>query len=129
MVRYVDHDELLQLHYEAIARFGGLAGVRDQAALEASLAQPQMAVFGVERFPTLIEKAAAYCYFLILNHPFFDGNKRTAVAAAVHFLLENGTAPHLDDDLMYQTVVSVASGTADMQALVDVFALACQPTQ
>ena len=80
-----------------------------------------MAVFGRERFPTLHAKAAAYCFSIVGNHPFFDGNKRTGLATATEFLLSNGLTPEFDEDRMYEAIVSVARGELDVERLAEVF--------
>lgn len=69
---------------------GGLHGVRDRERLLSAIAQPQTAVFGRELYPTVFEKAAAYAYAILMDHPFVDGNKRTGITAALVFLEDNG---------------------------------------
>ena len=107
--RYLSRDELLDLHDGMMRRYGGMPGVRDEANLDSCRVLPQTHVFDVERFPTLIEKAAAYCFFIVRNHPFFDGNKRTGFAAALHFLRINGVQPWFDEDEAYNVIMGVAS--------------------
>ncbi len=76
------------LHLEAVAQFGGAAKVRDAALLESALDRPRnLAAYGQ---PTVYELAAAYCFGIIRNHPFVDGNKRTGLLAAHAFLALNG---------------------------------------
>lgn len=89
-MRFLTTEEVLYIHYQVIDRFGGLHGVRDIGGLESAVARPQSSVFGQDAYPTLIEKAAAMLHSLILNHPFYDGNKRTAFAAVGLFLNFNG---------------------------------------
>lgn len=115
---YLSEQDLLELHEFALRRYGGMAGVRDQGAIESCLAQPQTAVFGSERFGTMAEKAAAYCYFVIRLHPFNDGNKRTGVLAALHFLRCNGVPCELEPERTYSTICAVAAGTADIDRLI-----------
>ena len=78
-----------EIHERVIARGGGvLEGIRDAASLHAAVARP-FATFGeVELYPTDFDKAAALFHSLIKSHPFMDGTKRTAFAAAVYFLLD-----------------------------------------
>jgi death-on-curing protein len=118
---YIDREELLEFHTRVIARYGGMPGVRDRGALESCLTQPKMAVFGQERFPTLAEKAAAYCFFIVRNHPFIDGNKRTGFLAALHFLLTNGVIPTFAEDDTYRAISAVANGELDVDGLARVF--------
>ena len=65
-------------------------GVQNRGALESALAQPRMSFGGEELYPTLIEKASALGFMLIMNHPFLDGNKRVGHAAMETFLVLNG---------------------------------------
>ncbi len=89
-MRYLTIEEVLRLHDRVISRTGGSAGVRDRGALESAVAQPQMTFSGDDLYPTLPEKAATLCFSLAMNHPFVDGNKRTAHAAMEVFLILNG---------------------------------------
>ena len=111
---YLSKREILELHKAAIARFGGKEGVVNEAALETCLAQPRTAVFGEERFPTLYDKGAAYCFYVCTSHPFHDGNKRTGLLAAIHFLLKNGVEPIFDDEAMYHVIMHTVEGDADV---------------
>ena len=89
-MRYLTLNEILSLHQQLIAQFGGSAGVYNLNALESALAQPRMRFGGEDLYPTLAEKAAALGFSPIKNHAFVDGNKRTAHAAMEIFLLLNG---------------------------------------
>jgi death-on-curing protein len=77
--------EALAIHADQIERYGGADGVRDRGLLEAALFRPQTGYYG-----DLIEEAAALWESLTLNHPFVDGNKRTAFAVTYTFLAING---------------------------------------
>src|SRR5438270_323696 len=72
LMRYLDVDEVLDLHRLVLERSGGAPGLRDRGALESSIAQPQMAFGGEDLYPTLVEKASALGFSLIQNHPFVD---------------------------------------------------------
>lgn len=120
-ISYLDIDEVIQIHEKLIGLTGGMFGIRDRGALESSLAQPKMIAFGKERFPNLIEKAAAYCFFIVRNHPFFDGNKRTGLVAAITFLLDHGVKPIFDEDEMYKVIIGVAKGEMDVDELSTIF--------
>ena len=123
-VIYLSRDDLLSLHEGLIRRYGGIQGLRDEGILDSCLAQPKMCVFDVERFPTLTAKAAAYCFFIVRNHPFFDGNKRTGFVAALHFLRINNLKVRFDEDEMYDVIVGVAKGEVSVDHLATVIALA-----
>ncbi len=98
-----------------------MAGIWDSGALDSCVAQPQTAVFGHERFPTVYDKAAAYCYFIVRAQPFFDGNKRAGLLAALHYLLTAGVTPILDQDETYRLITGAATGQVEMEELADSF--------
>ena len=85
MTDFLTLAELLAIHQDQIERYGGSAGVRDLGLLEAALFRPQTGYYA-----DLIEEAAALWESLAQNHPFIDGNKRTAFAATYTFLAING---------------------------------------
>lgn len=84
--------EVIEIHADQIHRYGGQAGVRDLGLLESALAQPEASFAGEWLHADRYEMAAAYSYHLCQNHPFIDGNKRTALAAALVFLELNGVS-------------------------------------
>jgi death on curing protein len=85
MTDYLTLVELLAMHDDQIRRYGGSDGVRDHGLLESALYRPQTGYYS-----DLIEEAAALWESLAQNHPFIDGNKRTAFAAMYTFLAING---------------------------------------
>ena len=86
MTDYLTTVEVLAMHTDQIERYGGHGGVRDHGLLESALYRPQTGYYA-----DLIEEPAALWESLSQNHPFIDGNKRTAFAAAYTFLAINGT--------------------------------------
>ena len=90
---YLTQADVLAIHDDQIQRFGGSPGVRDPGALDAALYRPQSGYYA-----DLIEEAAALWESLAQNHPFIDGNKRTAFAATYTFLAINGAALRADPD-------------------------------
>lgn len=84
---------VLAIHREVLAAHGGGAGIRDEALLESAVAAPQATFGGEPVMRDLVEIAAAYLFYLCRNHPFVDGNKRTALAACLVFLSRNGQLP------------------------------------
>jgi death-on-curing protein len=87
---WLSRELILAIHDEQLAEHGGAAGVRDQGLLEGALARPlNRAGYGE---PDMAELAAVYAIGIARNHPFADGNKRTAFAALVTFLALNGAA-------------------------------------
>ena len=115
--RFLTIEEITFLHADQIASFGGSQGIRDQGLLESALAQPQAAFGGQLLHPTIHEQAAAYLYHLAKNHPFLDGNKRTAFAAMETFLILNGYELTLSDEEAYQMVLDVAQSLLEKDAL------------
>src|SRR2546427_1327420 len=92
-----------EIHEVIIAETGGLAGLREAALLHAAVARPFATFGGQELYPSDFEKAAALFHSLIKSHPFMDGTKRTAFAAAVYFLHERGyplQRPFPKDDII-----------------------------
>lgn len=118
MIAYLSFDEVIETHDEAIQQFGGSLGLRDAGALTSALAQPAMEAFGVELYPTLLEKAAAYLYFIARNHAFVDGNKRTAYSATYLFLVMSGFGLQATSDEKFNLVLDAAQGKlADVRAV------------
>jgi len=100
-----------EIHAEAIARFGGLAAVRESALLESAVAAPQASFGGRSPYADMAEVAAAYLYYLCKNHPFIDGNKRAALGACIVFLRLNGIEPKRDGPEWEALVLEIAAGT------------------
>lgn len=93
-LRYLTVEAVKSIHQEVLAAHGGLPGLRDAALLEAAVAAPQATYGGEVLIGGEIEIAAAYLFYLCRNHPFNDGNKRTALAACLVFLDANGRLPN-----------------------------------
>lgn len=111
MIRYHSREFVEAMHAEQLRLHGGASGVRDIGMLESALARPlNKAAYGEV---SLFELAAAYLFGIVKNHPFVDGNKRTALAAADVFLADNGWSLEADKDDLYQLVVLVAAGDID----------------
>jgi death-on-curing protein len=113
-------DDVLDIHARQLEKFGGQEGLRDQGLLESALAQPQAGFGGTPFHADLFEMAAAYAVHVARNHPFFDGNKRTALITALTFLTMNGfTVP--ESDSLYDAMLAVAIGQMDKSALAKLF--------
>ncbi len=106
---------VLAIHQEVLAAHGGSPGLRDQSLLESAVAAPKATMTGQPLFSDPMEIAAAYLFYPCQNHPFLDGNKRTAVATCLVFLSENGLLPdeNLDADAWEKLTLGVASGKLD----------------
>lgn len=81
------------IHAEVLAAHGGSPGLRDENLLESAIAASQPTVMGRPLISDPIEIAAAYLFYLCRNHPFIDGNKRTALASCLVFVETNGLLP------------------------------------
>jgi death on curing protein len=104
---WLDSQVLLAVHDEQLAEHGGIAGVRDMGLFDSALSRPQnLAVYGT---PDAAEVAAAYAYGIARNHPFLDGNKRTAFVAMELFLVLNGYELLANDVECVMTMLAVAS--------------------
>ncbi|MCX4448894.1 type II toxin-antitoxin system death-on-curing family toxin [Streptomyces sp. NPDC087866] len=87
--------------------------LRDAGLLESAVHRPSASMFGQEAYPDVLGKAAALLQSLAVNHPFFDGNKRTAWLSCVTFLAMNGVDLRPDIDAAERLVIAVATGEAD----------------
>jgi len=102
--------EALVLHDMQLVAFGGAPGVRDIGLLESALARPRnLRAYGTKR-PSLARLAAAYAFGIIKNHPFVDGNKRTALVIAFAFLDVNGVTMNAGEEDACQVFMDLASG-------------------
>jgi death-on-curing protein len=108
-ILYLSTDQLIAMHEAVLAETGGLDGVRSYHQLASVVGQVQQSLFGEDAYATLADKAAAYAFFLAMNHPFNDGNKRTAVVALDVFLDQHG---HLLEDggELEDVIVRLAAG-------------------
>jgi len=109
---------MLAVHDEQLAEHGGGAGVRDEGLLEAALARPQNR-FAYDPAADLATLAAAYAFGLARNHPFIDGNKRTAFVAAEVFLDLNGMTLTASDESCVLTMLRLAAGEIEEDAFAD----------
>jgi death-on-curing protein len=116
MIRYLALIEVVELHRQIIEQSGGALGIRDRGALESALAQPRITFGGEYLYPTLVDKAAAISFSLIMNHPFIDGNKRIGHAAMEVFLVMNGYEIDADVDEQEVIILSLASGELEREA-------------
>jgi death on curing protein len=108
---------VLAIHRDQIETFGGRVGIRSEALLDSALEQPRATFGGELLHKTILEQAAAYLFHLSSNHPFVDGNKRTAFAAMDVFLRINGYRLELSDAETYELVMDVSSGAMKKEAL------------
>jgi death-on-curing protein len=113
-LRWLGVEVVLGVHTRQIAEHGGPSGVRDRALLESALARPRhLAAYGD---PDPCDLAAAYAEGIVRNHPFVDGNKRTAWVAARLFLADNGYRLRFDPEKAVRIMLSLAAGEIDAAA-------------
>ena len=117
-VRHLSTEAVVAIHERVLLAHGGSPGVRDIALLESAVAAPQASFGGKPLMKDAIEIAAAYLFYLCRNHPFVDGNKRTALASCLVYLqsndlLPNPEAPARAVDAWEALVLDVAASRVD----------------
>lgn len=116
MPKFIGIEAAFAIHHDQISTFGGRHGVRDQALPESALGQAQQTyAYTVDLF----EAAAQYGVSLAKNHPFPDGNKRTAADCMLTFLILNGIEPTLTPAQLFEWMLQVAVGELDRPALAE----------
>ena len=109
-ITFLNLGEVLEIHRDQIARYGGLPGLRALDLLKSAVAVPQATFDGAFLHTNIFEKAAAYLFHIVGNHPFLDGNKRVGAVACLVFLELNGyefTAPEKE---LAEIVFALARG-------------------
>jgi len=114
-LRHLTVEAVKAIHREVLAAHGGAAGIRDETLLESAVAAPQATMMGQPLISDPIEIAAAYLFYICRNHPFVDGNKRTALAACLVFLDANQLLPiaKLPIDEWEKLMLDVAASKID----------------
>ena len=107
---WIELKTVLQFHQRQLAEHGGLNGIRDENMLHSALAKPQQLWTYGSPPPDLCQIAASYAYGIAKNHPFFDGNKRTAAIACELFLVLNGMAFSIGEEDKYPEFLALAAG-------------------
>ncbi len=120
MVRALTADDIVQCHARALRDYGGgQAGIRDMGLVEAAIGRMNSGWGDEEFYPTLFDKAAALLDSIIHNHPFLDGNKRTALFAAGTLLEINGWLLSFDTDDVVHFALRVANKQIEMPEIVE----------
>ncbi len=114
---FLNLEDVLRIHERQIQKFGGTSGIRDVNLLESALAQPQATFSGELLHATVWKQAAAYLFHLAMNHPFLDGNKRTAFAVMDTFLRLNGFVLTLSQAQKYELVLQVVERSLNKEDL------------
>ena len=114
---YLSVDQVLKLHADQTAAYGGATGLRDRGSLEAAVTRPAVTFGGEDLYPDIPTKSAALMHLLVLNHPFVDGNKRVGAQAAIVFAAANGWDCLASEDELVEITVAVAEGSVAVEAL------------
>jgi death on curing protein len=119
MIKFLNKEIILNFHQDQLERYGGKAGIRDEKLLESALAQAQASYGGEYVHENLFQMAAAYGFHLCQNHPFYDGNKRTALIAMYLFLYVNGYQIKADKKSLFAIMMDLASGKVKKEELAE----------
>ena len=117
MIRYLTPEQVLFLHDRLVITTGGMRGIRDLNGLLSALGRPQATFGEKDLYPDLFHKAAALMDSLIRNHPFVDGNKRTAITAAALFLRANGWHLNVDNAEMVRFTLACAQSQVGLDEM------------
>ena len=113
MVVWIDRTLALAIHERQLSEHGGGSGVRDEGLLESALTRPQQLFAYGDPPPDLAALAASLAFGIARNHPFVDGNKRTAAVACETFIQLNGAELNADDLTLYPLYIGLAEGSLD----------------
>ena len=106
----IELNDVLNIHNILIDKFGGSKGIRDIGALESAINRPFATFDNIDLYPDPTEKAAAVLESILINHPFIDGNKRTAYVIMRLVLLNYGFDIFANQDEKYKMVISASKG-------------------
>lgn len=118
-MRYLTVSEVIELYRQAIESSGGTVGILSMEGLESAVAQPRVSFDGTDLYPTIVEKASAICYSLVMNHAFVDGNKRIGHFAMETFLVINGHELDASVDEQESVILQLASGKLSRASFTD----------
>lgn len=121
MIKYLTIHQVISFHDHLLEAFGGLPGIRDKNLLLSALQAPKASFDGREMYPSIFEKATVYLYHIAKNHPFNDGNKRTAFVSVLAFLEANHAIMKFTTTDLEQLVVSVANGKVSKETSIQFF--------
>ena len=112
-------EDVLQIHDEQLAAYGGAAGIRDQGLLESAVAMPQASFGEAYLHEDLAHMASAYAFHIAQNQPFLDGNKRTGLVAALVFLDLNDVTVLDPEEKLFDAMISIAEQRMDKHGLAE----------
>ena len=117
MIKFLEKKTIVAFHKDQIETYGGSSGIRDEGLLDSAIPQPKASFDGEYVHKNIFEMAAAYGFHICQNHPFYDGNKRTALIAMYTFLFVNGYRLKADKKSLFAIVVDLASGKVEKKDL------------
>jgi death on curing protein len=109
---------VLQIHNALIDVYGGTKGIRDSNTLDSAINRPFATFDGIDLYPTIIHKGAAIFQSILINHPFLDGNKRTAFAMLVYLLKFDNLELQNNEPDMYDFIISCSKGEKEFEEIV-----------
>ena len=118
MIKFLSYDDIVMILDDQIMNYGGINGVRDINLLSSAISQPETSFAGEYLHKSIPAMAAAYTFHICQNHPFFDGNKRVALASSLVFLDMNDCEFECDLEVLYDTIMKVASGIIRKEELI-----------
>ena len=107
--------EVIEIHKDQVTQYGGTLGLRDMGLLQSAIAQPEGSFSGRWLHEDIFSMAAAYAFHICQNHPFLDGNKRTALASALVFLEMNNVSIHDPKRELLKAMLEMAGGKLKKQ--------------
>jgi death-on-curing protein len=113
-VKYLTAEQVLFIHSRLIDETGGSHGIRDVGLLQSAIAKPMATFGGEDLYSDIFQKAAALMESLIKNHPFIDGNKRTAISSTGIFLRINGYSLETSQKELEDFTLNMATGKASL---------------
>ena len=111
--------QILILHERMIQKYGGSSGVRDMGMLESAVGRPFATFGGEDLYPDIFMKAGAFIQSIVKNHPFIDGNKRTAFSGTIAFLLANGVFISVNINQAVKWMLRVANENITVDEITD----------
>lgn len=119
-IEFLTLAEIIEIHKNQLSNYGGEEGIRDISLLSSAIAMPKSTFEGNYLHKDLFEIAAAYVYHISQNHPFVDGNKRTALVSGLIFLDFNNI--YLDDpkEELYKMMMNTASGKMNKNKIAEI---------
>lgn len=117
MIKFFTVEQVIEIHDAFLEDHGGLPGIRDKGLLISAVEMPRASMFGEYLHKTIYDKAAAYLFHIVQNHPFNDGNKRTGALTTILFIEENGIKIAFSDQDYEEFVVSVAQGQKNKEEI------------